>query len=221
MCVRTAWAGLAALGVLGGLLVTAPAAVASPSVTPDLTDGVNGEVYASVQVGDRTFIGGTFSWAGPFTASAVPVDTTTGKRLPVPKVRGLVRAAVPDGAGGWYVGGDFVFAGGKVRNGAARIRVLRASSRPGTPHPQARCTRWPCANGVVYLGGSFSQMGGQSRSNIAAVDATSGAVARLEPRRKRHRLVAGHERGSVRRRVYAGGARSATSEVSSGRTWAP
>jgi len=67
---RSLWearVGLATLGVLVGLLVTPSEAVASPGVVPDPTDGVNGEVYASVQVGDWTFIGGTFSWAGrPF-----------------------------------------------------------------------------------------------------------------------------------------------------------
>ena len=179
---RSLWearVGLATLGVFVGLLVTPSEAVASPGVVPDPTDGVNGEVYASVQVGDRTFIGGTFSWAGPSTASAVPVDATTGKRLSVPKVRGLVRVAVPDGAGAGSSAATSCTPGERYAT-AQRESTLRGSSPAGTPHPPARCTPLAVANGVVYLG-FFSQMGGQARSNIAAVDATSGALLSWNP----------------------------------------
>ena len=175
---RAAWV-LGLLGVFGGLLVV-PSAVASTSVVPDATDGVNGVVYASAQVGDRTFIGGSFSWAGPATGSGVPVDATSGKRLVTPRVNGLVRAAVSDGGGGWYVGGDFVYSGGKVRNGAARIGSGGATTA-WSPQPNGSVHALTVSNGVVYLGGSFSQMGNQARDNLAAVDAQTGALLAWNP----------------------------------------
>jgi hypothetical protein len=149
------------LALLGAMLVVSPSAVGSTGVVPDVTDGVNGEVLASVQVGDRTIIGGNFSWAGPSTASAVPVDAVTGRRLSLPTVRGLVRTAVPDGVGGWYVGGDFVFAGGKVRNGAARISP-QGFVTGWAPMPTGQVHSLAVSNGVVYVGGSFTAMGGSA-----------------------------------------------------------
>lgn len=170
----------ATLGVLVGLLVKPSKAVASPGVVPDPTDGVNGEVYASVQVGDRTFIGGTFSWAGfspppPCRLTPPPASASASPRSedwcgsPFPMVRE-----------GWFVGGDFVYAGGKVRNGAARVNAKGFVTR-WNPTPSGSVHSLAVANGVVYHGGSFSQMGGQARSHIAAFDATSGALLSWNP----------------------------------------
>ena len=64
-----------------------------------------------------------------------------------------------------------------VRPGSAP----KGSSPPWNPMPTGSVHSLAVANGVVYMGGSFSQMGGQSRSNIAAVDATSGALLGWNP----------------------------------------
>lgn len=177
---RAVVGGLAALCVMGGALIGAPATLATTAVVTEPTDGVNGVVYASMHMGDRTFIGGSFSWAGPSTGSGVPVDAATGKRLSMPRVNGLVRAAVADGAGGWYVGGDFVYSGGKIRNGAARINA-RGTTTAWAPQPNGPVHALAVINGVVYIGGSFTEIGGQSRSNVAAVDAQSGALLSWNP----------------------------------------
>lgn len=195
------------LVLLSGLFVaaaSAPApAQANPSSLPEVTDSVDGTVFASVQLGDRTFIGGTFTWSGPYTGAAVPTDLTTGKRLSIPKVNGVVRVAVPDGAGGWYVGGEFVYAGGKVRNGAARINSTGFVTA-WNPQPVGSVRAIAVSNGVVYLGGTFTTVGGQARSNIAAVDATSGAIRSWNPgaNGQVNTLVVSADGASI----YAGGA---------------
>ncbi len=67
-------------------------------------------------------IGGSFTHVVPNAAHGVPIDTETGKPLPsFPRVEGNVYACVPDGAGGWFIGGYFSEVGGVTRNNTARI----------------------------------------------------------------------------------------------------
>src|SRR5438552_1624618 len=68
----------------------------------------NGTVYAVVLSGNTIYIGGNFTFVGPATGGGVPLSAATGSLLrPFPNVDGSVYAVVPDGQGGWYVGGSF------------------------------------------------------------------------------------------------------------------
>lgn len=80
---------------------------------------------------------------------------------------------------------------GLVRGRRLRVRRGKGTQRRSASQPKGFVTSWnptpsgsvhslAVANGVVYLG-FFSQMGGQARSNIAAVDATSGALLSWNP----------------------------------------
>ncbi|TDO50087.1 hypothetical protein EV643_105318 [Kribbella sp. VKM Ac-2527] len=160
--------------------VSMSSASASASSTATVTDGVNGVVYASTHIGDRTIIGGSFTWAGPSTAGAVPVDGTTGVRTSMPRVNGTVNAAARDGSGGWYVGGVFEFAGGFVRNGAARVTSAGVVTS-WNPQPTGQIRAIASVGNVVYLGGSFTAMDGTSRSGLAAVDRVTGALLPWNP----------------------------------------
>ena len=66
----------------------------------------DGAVNAVARNANTIYIGGTFTMVGPPNGAGVPVDAVTGAAIqPVPRVAGQVRAAVPDGSGGWYIGG--------------------------------------------------------------------------------------------------------------------
>lgn len=156
-------------------------AEASPSPTPDATAGTNGDVLTIVQVGTRTYLGGSFSWAGPFTGSGVVVGDSDGRRIgAIPRINGPVRAAVADGAGGWYVGGEFSFVNGQPR---ARIAHLLASGAVTAWNPGADGTVLSLAVGgnKVYAGGSFATVGGQQRANLAAIDTATGNATGWNP----------------------------------------
>src|SRR5437763_1477308 len=58
------------------------------------------------------------------------------------------------------------------------------------------------SSGLVYLGGSFSTVGGQPRGHVAAVDATSGAVTGWNPQSSAE-VVTILPHGST---IYVGGA---------------
>lgn len=67
----------------------------------------NGSVDTiAVGADGTTYIGGNFSMVGPYTGGGVALDTTTGiYGSALPKVDGSIYIVVPDGSGGWYIGG--------------------------------------------------------------------------------------------------------------------
>ena len=126
-------------------------ALAAPSATATPTAGTNGTVYAVSLIGDRIFVGGKFTWAGPFTGDGAVVDAAGGLRLSGPKPNGPIGVVVPDGTGGWYLGGDFTKIGLSNREGLARIT---SSGSLATWHPTVSggaVTSLAVASGVVYV----------------------------------------------------------------------
>src|SRR2546428_163520 len=100
-------AGLALCSTLGGA-----GSALGQTVNPNLWV-TNGPVSAVVRDGGTIYVGGDFTRVGPATGGGVPLDATTGSLQPFfPKVAGIVRVAIPDGSGGWYIGGSFTYVGG-------------------------------------------------------------------------------------------------------------
>jgi hypothetical protein len=168
------------VALLSVLLPTTPAH-AVPSQVPDATAGTNGTVYALLEVGDRVYVGGKFSWAGPYTGNGAAVSGTDGQRLASSAFpSGPVLAAAADGSGGWYVGGSFTKIGKAGRLGVARINK-NGGLAGWNPSVTGTVEAIVVGSGAVYLGGSFSTVGGQARSNLAAVDPGTGAVLSFDP----------------------------------------
>src|SRR5258705_2560642 len=81
----------------------------------------NGPVHALTLSGGTLYVGGAFTQVGPATGPGIPLGSSDG--LPIagfPKVAGGLRprvnVAVPDGSGGWYIGGLFHSVGGLPRS---------------------------------------------------------------------------------------------------------
>src|SRR5690242_11186112 len=129
----------------------------------------NGYVNVVKQSNGTVYIGGAFNRVGPATGSAVPISTTTGLPLAnFPKVAGRVTAIVPDGAGGWYLGGLFSSVGGVARANLAHL-ASDLSVTSWNPAPDNGVLCLALSGGTVYVGGSFLNIGGQSRSFAGAV----------------------------------------------------
>ncbi len=142
----------------------------------------NGTVYAVATTGDTTYIGGLFSYVGPYTGCGVPFDVSTGAmQTTYPAVNGTVFAVVPDGSGGWFVGGSFSEAGGTTRNNLAHIRSDGSLDPSWDPDANDKVSALSVSGGTVYVGGSFTRIGGLERNRIAAVDASTGAVTDWDP----------------------------------------
>jgi hypothetical protein len=156
---------------------------AEAQLVRDDFDVTNDVVTASIVEGNTLYLAGDFTRIGQLTGSGVPISATSG--IPVsgfPKVDGNVVAVIPDGVGGWYIGGRFASVGGTPRNNIAHVLADNTVS-PWDPNatsadgPNAASVSALAMSGsVVYAGGRFTSIGGQSRINLAALEASTGTA---------------------------------------------
>jgi hypothetical protein len=100
-----------------------------------------------------------------FAQSSVPLPN-------MPTANNTVRAIVPDGAGGVYIGGDFTqltpASGPAVtRNRIARINA-DGSIHAWNPNANSTVQALAVSGSTVYAGGAFTTIGGQARRFFAA-----------------------------------------------------
>jgi hypothetical protein len=83
----------------------------------------NGPVNAIVRNGNTIYLGGQFSYVGPNTGSGAVLNTSNGKldQTPLLKITGNVNTSIPDGKGGWFIGGSFTQVQGEARTGLAHV----------------------------------------------------------------------------------------------------
>jgi hypothetical protein len=143
----------------------------------------NGTVNATAlsPAGDVLYLGGVFTQVGRMIGSWVEIDGTTGQAVaPLPLVTDTVFAAAPDEQGGWFIGGAFT-----AVMGVPRLRLAHILPGGGLSewNPGADSTVYALAvsGSTVYAGGHFGTIGGQTRSRVAALDATTGTATAWNP----------------------------------------
>lgn len=140
--------------------------------------GTNGRVTDIITSGDRAYLAGGFDYIGPATGYGTGVDGTTGARLGgAPMIDGAVYASVPDGAGGWYVAGQFTTVGGVARKNAAQISASGAVTK-WNPKPNGVVYALAVSGGNVVFGGAFTQIGktAVAANRIGEVDGSGGSA---------------------------------------------
>lgn len=141
----------------------------------------DGPVYAIAQQGETVYIGGSFSRVSRPTGAGVPVDPLTGEpQRGFPMILGRVYEAISDGAGGWFIGGDFETVGGLPRGNLAHIRGDGTVSE-WDPGPNGYVSSLARRGTTLYVAGSFTMIGGQERFLAAAVDTGSGHPTSWDP----------------------------------------
>jgi trimeric autotransporter adhesin len=142
-----------------------------------------GTVQAVAPAGNVTYIGGDFSYVGPNTGASAAISLTTGDpKTPYSRILGEVTSVVPDGKGGWYIGGGFQNVCGVQRLGLAHILKdgsLDLTWNPGVEDGEVRALAM--GGGVLYAGGSFTRIGGESKNYIAALNLTDGHATSWDP----------------------------------------
>ena len=207
--VRLAVGVVAAVLVALSLVSVARAGAAVVSSRPLPTWETNGSGRAVTRVGTHVYIGGDFSYVGPYTGSGVPLSDASGRPVArFAKIDGSVSAVVPDGAGGYYVGGVFTSVGGAARVGLAHIKAdgsldqsWRADLGRAVSYTPS-VTALALSGSTLYVGGSFSSIGGQQRENIAALDAATARVSAWNPHASGYLVAALVVSGQT---VYVGG----------------
>ncbi len=109
------------------------------------------------------------------------MDLATGNpTASFPRVAGVVDAVVPDGSGGWYIGGSFAAVGGLRRSNLAHI-LSDGRVADWTPDPDAGVLALALSGGTLYVGGHFGHIGGRARSFVAALDTARGQATDWDP----------------------------------------
>jgi hypothetical protein len=152
----------------------------SENVRPDFY-ATNGPVSSAVQSGNILYIAGLFTAVGLPSGGGVPVNAASGSVPAVfSRVGGVLYAVIPDGDGGWYIGGSFKNVGGQLRSGLAHI-LSDGSVAAWNPIPNDRVFALALADGILYVGGSFTSLDGQSRNRLASFDVISGQLLPWTP----------------------------------------
>jgi hypothetical protein len=204
--VALAAAAVAALLPLALARASVPATPQATAYVADGTVNAVAHATDPVTKQGRTYIGGNFQHVGPLVGHGVafskPANDGTGGGIDpgwpgsaagnFPQFYGgEVKAVASDEHGGWYVGGSFTDVGGEPAgqhfsrlvhvgsNGqldtgwkpSPNDDVLALSEISYKPTPSAGTLS------QLYVGGKFSSIGGQTRSNAAAykLDPSSGA----------------------------------------------
>lgn len=148
-----------------------------PALDPKfwLTDG---PVYSTLVANDSIYLGGDFSYVGPRTGPAGLFHQATGALLgSPPSISGVVRAIVPDGAGGWFIGGTFTRIGTVSITNLARLNAdLSVDRRWNAAMVGTAVNALALDSGVLYVGGAFTRLGSRSISTLAGLASGNGAV---------------------------------------------
>lgn len=127
------------------------------------------------------YIGGDFTSIGPVQQFGTKIDLGSGVpdyNAPMPNL--FVSVSIPDGTGGWYIGGSFTMFGDSMRNNLAQINSS-GQVTPWNPNPDGLVMTLNLAGNTLYVGGDFNNIGGQARNKLAALNATNGALTAWDP----------------------------------------
>jgi trimeric autotransporter adhesin len=168
--------------IAAAFVVAVPSIARSQAVDSRLpTVEPGGRVLAIARAGDAFYLGGNFLTMGPPTGSGIPVDPTAGSPMKdAVIVTGEVHTVLADGAGGWYVGGNFVAVNGEARSNLAHLREDRTVD---TSFPQTDGTvrALALAHDRLYVGGEFTAVSGAPRGRLAAIEVATGALESWAP----------------------------------------
>jgi hypothetical protein len=146
---------------------------------------VTGYVYAMAAASGTLYVGGSALTAidGQLTSNLAAFDMASGQ----------LKSWLPDAGGGQsitnliatgsavYAAGRLSMINGQTRNGIAAIdpvtgSLLAWNPNLSTPGLVTTVTGMSMLGNTIYIVGGFSQAGGQARSGLAAVNATTAAV---------------------------------------------
>ena len=141
------------------------------------TESPNSYVYDFETEGNNLFMAGSFSSSGyfqPYLQLLAPDNDIPQYNFPV--ANSTIYSAIPDGNGGWYIGGSFSIVGGVSAQRLAHILpdnsvdpnfVFTANSTVNTLHLDGN---------DLYLGGSFTTINGAIASRVARINKSTGAL---------------------------------------------
>lgn len=163
--------------------------IASIDADGEITDwnpNANGAMVSMDLEGNTLYVVGLFTTVGGQSRNFVAaLDTTTGLATswnPSPNDETLF-ITISDSVA--YIGGWFTTIGGQSRGGLAAIDLstgLATSWNPNPSHPSSPyVTSLFVEDSTIYVGGEFTNIGGQARTNIAEINKSDGLATSWNP----------------------------------------
>ena len=174
------------------LCLLAPAvAGAVPGSAPVPFPAVSGSVVDTLVDGDTAYIAGNFPTVGAPSGplSFMRADGSVSRSFPdITSLAGSedadlsVTALAADGAGGFYVGGEFDRVLGVRRVGLVHLLADGSIDPAFRAQAVGSVAALELRGDVLYVGGGFDVIGGVARHALAALDAHTGTVLNWGPK---------------------------------------
>jgi len=153
----------------------------------------NSLITALAVSGSTVYAGGYFTSIGAGAGLAArnylaAIDATTGLATAWdPNANNWVGTLAVSGST-VYAGGNFIMIGGQAHNNLAAVDASTGIPTAWNPNPTGgvgyfgtTVNSFIISGNTVYVGGCFTSIGGQTRNNLAAIDATTGAATAWDP----------------------------------------
>ncbi|MEZ4851862.1 MAG: hypothetical protein R3B93_25265 [Bacteroidia bacterium] len=138
----------------------------------DIYSGPNQEIY----------LGGKYTHGGLITGKSALISTNSD--IPDqdhPIIDGTVYASLPDGNGGWFIGGTFSKVGDSSIYNLVHILPGGIIDTSFTPSPNGKVNDLKLDGNFLYIAGEFSYIGPQSRKWLARVDLSTNTLDAWAP----------------------------------------
>jgi hypothetical protein len=149
----------------------------------DWNPNVSGVVSAIVNHGDHIYIGGDFSQVGGQFRDFIAGFDAEGDLLPFSPD---IFLGAFNGVRTLLVDGDYLYAGGAIlingtQGNLARYDLTDGSLTSWNPSPLGPVNALVKDGSTLYVGGEFTEIGGQLRNSIAALDINTGNATSWNP----------------------------------------
>ncbi|MFU8806084.1 MAG: PQQ-binding-like beta-propeller repeat protein, partial [Bradymonadaceae bacterium] len=163
-----------------------------PSVGFPVADG---NIRAMAVDDEYLYLGGNFSYLGPLTGQLGVFDRVDASpKAGWPRISGSVQDVIPDGEGGWYIGGCMSQVGSVQTHGLVRLRPDLSVIEDWIPTLERGCVRTlDLHEGTLYVGGSFLSINGEERTRVASFAHATGELTgfRADPEATLFSIAAG------------------------------
>jgi hypothetical protein len=144
-------------------------------------------VYDIQQSNGYSLLRGYFYQAGKYSGSIVATDPATGNEdLSWPVISGDILAVTPDGNGGFYAGGNIRGVDNEDVGNLVHILPNKTLDRNFLPNPFGSVYALELRDNILYVGGTFVNIGGESRYYAAAIDVTTRTITPWNPHLNNH-----------------------------------
>lgn len=137
-------------------------------------NGLQAKVTSLFLNNNKLYVGGKFTNYGYFKqygALLNNIDSTFSKQFPDPN--GIVYTSVPDGLGGWFIGGNFTMVGDSTRTNIAQIDS-NGMVTSFNPNANGIIKKIQKVGNDLLVCGSFTSIGGQTKFYLASLNVISG-----------------------------------------------